>query len=66
MPTWHKMIHKFSHELHDTSKIRTLQHSINMKHNWLEPNYTNVVIKMYMNCGIANCSSYGHNIEHNR
>ena len=62
---WLKMMHKFSCE-HNRSKIRVLHPKLIGK-IYLEPNYANIVIKnnKITNKLWQNCSSHGHNIEHN-
>ena len=70
MLIWYKMMKKFSYEhniKYNRSKIRALHSRIIGKIN-LDPSYANLVIKnnkiIYKQW--HNCSSHGHNIEHNR
>ena len=61
------MMHKFYYE-HNRSKIRALHPNMIGKFIWSLTIYANLVIK---NNKIIyklwhNCSSHGHNIEHNR
>ena len=78
--TWYKVRHKISPEHnieHNRPNIRALTiHPIiidknkrilvKIKHNSLELNCADLIIKLYINCVWHNCNFYGHNIEHNR
>ena len=51
MLIWYEMMHNFSYE-HDRLKIKAL-HSKIIGKIYLEPNYTNKVIKSFKKCGIT-------------